>query len=926
MKKRKRMMLIGLLTFILFVNISALPVHADETSQNRVVRGACGMNAALYLDGNGDPAGIGMMYIRQLAWSAGWTLEYVEGTYSESLQRLKDGEIDLMYPVGLDEDPEEKLSFSEFDGGIQQIGLFAKKDADIYYEDYKAFDGKKVGLSLGGNSGILDDYAAKNGFSYEKVTNYGSVQEKIDALMNGDVDLIAFSTLNEVPGGKLVEVLDQLPIYFCTSKENEALYQELNDAIRDTMVTTPDIVSQCYQDMLKGTAYISYTREEHDKIESTDLLKMGVYSDFLPLSGVNPEGECVGIYVDSIKAIAQQSGLNIEIVPVVDENKLYQYMDDGTVDFVMSLYDLRFHTDHADNYLISNGVHDYTTAAVSLPGYQFDDDSSTSFVLTKSRNYMEGFIHENYPSATITYLDTRRECMEAVVEGYADATFMNTWEFNYESMNPRFQNLKEWENIRVDSVFAIGARKDSDLELLNIFEKTIAQLPEKNISECITKNLNMNYSSYTFADRIYMIRIQLLAAAVFVFTVLVILIIYFRIRKRYIKDLIIANKAKADFLSRMSHELRTPLNAISGYAALEKSALENKEIDYQRQINNMNMVENSSEYLLGIIKDILDIQQMETGKIEIKTSEVNPNEYMNTVADMIKPMADEKKIGFTYDMISGKDYNYLIDPLRLQEILLNLLFNAVKFTPEHGKVSMTSELLDRDEKYATLKFVITDTGVGMSKEFLKDKLFQLFSQENEDITSPYSGVGNSMAITKKLVELMDGTITCVSEPDKGTQFTVTIRAEYCRQRRKRRERKERKDVPAYDLHGIRVLMCEDNELNQDMERRLLERMKCNVEVAADGQIGLDKFKESDPFYYDIVLMDIRMPNMDGLQCTSEIRALPREDSKKIPILAVSANAFESDIKNSIQAGMNEHLSKPVDANILYEKIKQYCIA
>ncbi len=917
----KKNITMALILVLLFFNVCPLRAKASDTSQEKVVRVACGMNAALYLDDNGDPAGMGLMYIRQLAWSAGWTVEYVEGTYSESLQRLYDGEIDLMFPIGINEDPDGKLLFSEFNGGVQQIGLFAKEDADIYYEDFQAFEGKKVGLSIGGNSAILDTYAQEHGFSYEKVADYGDVQGKIDALMNGDVDMVAFSTLNEVPGGKLVAVLDQLPVYVCTSKENTQLYQELNNAISDTMIKTPDVVSKYYQDMLAGTTYISYTREEHEKIENTDTIKFGVYSDFLPLSGVNSDGECIGIYVDAIKALAKKSGLKIEIIPVEDDSKLYQYMDDGTVDFVMSLYDLRFHTDNADNYLISNGIADYTTVAVSLPGNQFDENGNTSFVLTKQRDYLEGYIYANFPNATISYLDTRKDCMKAVAEGRADATFMNTWEYNYESMNPRFQNLMEWENIRIDSTFAIGARKDSDMELLDIFEKTVAQFQDSTVSDIINKNLNMKYMSYTLDDRIYMLRNPILFGVILVVTILAILIVYLRVKKKYINDLIIANRAKSDFLSRMSHELRTPLNAISGYASLEKSALQNKDTDIQKQIRNMDSIGMASDYLLGIVKDILDIQQMETGEIEITRNEINPNEYMGTVVDMVKLMAKEKNVDFSYQMINGKDDNYLLDALRLQEVLLNLLYNAVKFTPSGGRVEMTSEILEKDEKYATMKFVVKDTGVGMSKEFLDNKLFQLFSQENQKITSPYSGVGNSMAITKKLVDLMGGSIECISEPEKGTTFTVTIKAEHCNQTKKRRKRKE---MPKYDLHGVRVLMCEDNEMNQDMERRLLERMNCEVDVAADGQIGLDKFRESKEFSYDVILMDIRMPNMDGLECTREIRSLERKDAKTIPILAVSANAFESDVANSIQAGMNEHLSKPIDAKILYNKISFYC--
>ena len=410
-KKRKKQLLIVVLLMLLLSNFMVINVHAEDTTEKKIVRVACGMNQALYLDDVGDPAGLAMPYIKQLAWNAGWTLEYVEGTYSESLERLYNGEIDLMFPIGTEEDPEGKLLYSEFSCGTQQIGLFAREDADLYYEDYQHFDGKKIGLSLGGNSVVLDEYAKENGFSYEKVTKYNSVQDKIDALNNGDVDMIAFSTLNSVPGGKLVAVLDQLPVYFCTSKENPELYDELNEAVRQAMIHTPDIVSQCAEDMLKGTARTSFTREEHEKIESTDEIVVGLYSDYMPLSGVDENGECIGIYADTLKEIAKISGLNIKAVPVEDDSKLYTYIYYGNVDFVMSVYDLRFHVDNADNYLISNGIGDYTTEAVTKPDYQFEKDDNVSFALTESSSYLSDYIDANFPGATVTYYDTRKDCL-----------------------------------------------------------------------------------------------------------------------------------------------------------------------------------------------------------------------------------------------------------------------------------------------------------------------------------------------------------------------------------------------------------------------------------------------------------------------------------------------------------------------------------
>jgi len=607
------------------------------------------------------------------------------------------------------------------------------------------------------------------------------------------------------------------------------------------MVNTPDVVSEMYQDVLKGHNVVSFTKEENDKIKSTDKVVFGVYKDRLPLSGVDANGNCVGIYVDILKEIAAQSKLNIEIKPIEDSNRLYNYMDDGSVEFVIGIKDLRYSSENADNYLMSNSITDYTTVAVTGPEYQFDNDDTPVFALTKDRNYLENYIQSNFPSATITYFDNRKQCLNAIKRGKADATFMNSWEYNYESKNARFQNMIEWESLRIPSGIALGATRQSDMELLSIFEKAVSQISPDRIADMIAANLNMPYQTYNLADRLYEKQDGIFMTVVLGIILFICLAIYTRIRKRYINDLVIANKTKSDFLSRMSHELRTPLNAINGYATLTQQNVETGKIEKERLIENMSAIYKASEYLLGIIKDILDVQRMETGKITLEISEINPNEYMHNVVNMIQPMADEKKVDFTYTMINGGEANYLLDGIRVQQILFNILYNAVKFTPEGGHVTMTSEASIIDDTYATLQFIISDTGIGMSQEFLDTKLFQKFAQEN-----------------------------------------------------------------------------------QDMTKKLLQRMNCEVVIAENGKIGLDTFANSEAGYFSMILMDIRMPEMDGLEATRRIRALNREDAKDVPIVAISANAFEEDIRLSLEAGMNEHLAKPVDARILYEKIKQYC--
>lgn len=906
-------------TLILIFHLT-IPVLAAG-NDSRVVRVACGINEILYMNKDGEPEGIGLSYLRQLAWNNNWTLEYVEGSYNECLEMLYNGEIDLMFPIGKDEDPDGKLAFSAYNAGYQQIGLFARKDADIYYDDFQGFNDAKVGISLGANSDILDNYANKNHFTYEKIS-LNSKQDKIDALMNGNVDLIAFSTLNTVPGGKLVAILDQIPFYFCTTAGNTELLNEINSGMSEIMTLTPEFASALYQAVLAGENSISYTREEAERIASEDTIVFGVYSDRLPLAGIDENGNSVGIYVDLLHAISEESGLQIEVKPIDDGNKLYSFIDDGTVDFVIGMQELRFSQDNADKHLSSENITECTTIAITQPDYELENAVSPTVALTLDRTYLESTIQEWFPSAVIEYFDTRRQCLDAVNKHTADVTFLNTWEFNYEHKNARYRDLMEWENYRFVSGITIGASRQSDLELLSILEKTIGKISSSRMNDIVTTNLNNPYKTYTLADRFYAARMPIIVIGLFILVVFIALSIYLRAKRNYIRKLEEANNAKSEFLSRMSHELRTPLNALGGYSELIKSNLKSNSIDPDNLLYEISLIDRSKTYLLRIIDDILDVQNAKYGKIRITEDEIDGPSLIENVKNAVLVEAEEKGVQFSYARLTNYNDTIKADGVRLQQIILNLLHNAIKFTPSGGSVKLTAETIEQTENTATLRFVVSDTGIGMSQEFLNNKLFTIFAQENAGTTSPYEGCGTGLAICKQLIDLMGGTIDCTSEKGKGTTFTVILPVG--RVQKPSKKARVKRNFSDCDLSGTHILLAEDNPMNQSMEKRLLEKLHCEVDIADDGIIALDKFKSSPAGYYNVILMDIRMPNMDGWECTHQIRGLERADAKSVPIFAVSANAFEEDVQHSLSVGMNEHLSKPVDVRILAEKIKLYC--
>ena len=385
-----------------------------------------------------------------------------------------------------------------------------------------------------------------------------------------------------------------------------------------------------------------------------------------------------------------------------------------------------------------------------------------------------------------------------------------------------------------------------------------------------------------------------------------------------------ANKAKTAFLSNMSHEIRTPMNAIIGLNSIalnDPTASEEVKKYLEKSVA-------SAHHLLGIINDILDMSRIESGRMAIKNEEFLFDDALKQVNGIISEQCRDKGLVYDQRKVGKIDKYYIGDAMKLKQVLINILGNAVKFTPEGGSVSLVIEEKARFDKKAVVEFVISDTGIGMSKEFLPH-IFEPFSQEESSPTGKYGSTGLGMSITKSIVELMNGTITVDSEKGKGTSFSVTITFG------ESEKNSDDNDIgmPALhdmsvltaktaDLIGRRVLLAEDVSINAEIITMLLSMREMEVDLAENGQIAVDLFAAHEPGYYAAILMDIRMPVMGGLEATRRIRSMDKEDAKTIPIIALTANAFDEDVQRSIQAGLNAHLSKPVEPDVLYETLEK----
>ena len=375
-----------------------------------------------------------------------------------------------------------------------------------------------------------------------------------------------------------------------------------------------------------------------------------------------------------------------------------------------------------------------------------------------------------------------------------------------------------------------------------------------------------------------------------------------------------ASEAKSDFLSRMSHDIRTPLNGIIGMTYLTQKL----ELPAQAR-ENLEKIGTSSKFLLGLVNDILDMAKMESRAIELHP-EPYPFEEFSTYLDaVIRPLCDEKRQTFVLQCAPLPDRTPLVDITRLNRIYFNLLSNAVKYTPEGGTIRLRIDEQDLAPDKTRFTITVCDNGIGMSKAF-QAHLFEPFMQENRDDNSEMRGSGLGLAIVKKNVEAMNGTITVESDKGRGTCFTVVIESPCVKKDAAQEQKAEhQKDLgrESAALAGMHVLLCEDHPLNQEIAQALLTEKGVLVQIAEDGQKGVQMFGGSAVGYYDAILMDIRMPVMDGFAAARAIRAMNREDAQTVPILAMTADAFAEDVKKCAEAGMNAHLAKPIDPDALY---------
>ncbi len=661
---------------------------------------------------------------------------------------------------------------------------------------------------------------------------------------------------------------------------------------------------------------IQFTPEEESFIASHDLLKIGYVRDRIPVSFSDENGELAGISRYIFDHVSKLTGLKFEYVALPEGDVTYDYLSGEGFDLVSSV-EYNKENQKARGILISNPYLSDHKVIVARKGLEFSYDANLSIAISTGSQTLRKVLSAAYPNFDLVDYPSITACFDAVNSGEADLMIQNQHVVEHWISKPIYEKLKIIPVLGLDDQLcfsavvafgdAEGTSESDGRTLINILNKAIACMTEDEVGMYTIQASMDNQYRYTLSDFMYRYRY---AVRVFILSLLIIIfltLLLIRVHIRYTENKADA-KVKNRFLSAMSHEIRTPLNGLIGLNYIMSQKLDNKE-ELGEYLRRSSMTAN---YLLSLVNDMLDMSNLQTQNLELNIRPADIELVTGTVNAIAENAMTEKGIDYKADIrISSKCV--MGDEVRIQQVLLNLLDNARKFTPKGGSVRFSvNQETTADGKILTTA-VVSDTGRGISEEFQKH-IFDAFAQERDTVSKGNQGTGLGLSISRRLARLMDGDVTFSSRRGEGSVFTFTFTAAPARLPDKKDEAR------LYGQKNTRVLVAEDNELNSEIIIELLRESGFETELAQNGKAALEKFENSEPYTYGVILMDLLMPEMDGFETAEAIRALNRPDASTVRILACTANSFEEDREKALSSGMDDFIAKPIDIGELLEKI------
>ena len=1059
---------------LLLLLSAVLPVKAAaETASAKVVRVGSFEDTFNYVNEKGARKGYGYELLETLSGYAGWQFEYVTCDWSDCFEKLKNGEIDIIGGISYTEDRTQEMLFSDEPMGVEKYYLYADLSrADISASDFKTLNGKKIGVLMGTEPEVmLAEWEEKYGLKTEHV-NISNNEDVKQKLANHEID--CFVSLEESfwaeRGISTITRVGESGIYYAINKNRPDLKEELDDAMRALDEAVPFYTADLYKRYFSMDYTPILTGEEKAWLRKHGAIRMGFLASDSGVSTFDPAtGEFTGVITDYIQFAADCLGnqeLEFQLVGYDSKEAELDALKSGEIDMI-------FHCDQnpnlAEEYHFACTNTTWTSNLMAVTNKQhFNENNVNRIAVPQNKLSLKKYLAFYYPQWEIVDCDTQEDAARLVKDGQADCFVTGISSENKYSKKYSFYSVPLVNPVR--SCFAVNSGNRS---LLSILNKTIKAMPVNMLAGALAM-YKSSARKVTLSDFIKdnFFKVMLISSIAVAVVLLTILMLLQKARKAEaaarkaasdtqelnaklqvaVEKAESANRAKSTFLSNMSHDIRTPMNAIIGFTTLALSNID----DTDRVKDYLGKTLASSNHLLSLINDVLDMSRIESGKIHLEEVEVNLSDVLHDLKTIVSGQIYAKQLELYMDAMDVTDEDVYCDKTRLNQILLNLLSNAIKFTPAGGTVSVrVRQLAGKVRGCGQYEFRIKDNGIGMSQEFAQ-KIFEPFERERTSTVSGIQGTGLGMAITKNIVDMMGGTIEVQTAQGKGTEFTVCVpmraqteqrpvekiteleglkalvvdddfntcdsvtkmlvkvgmRAEWTlsgkeavlRARQSiemsdvyhayiidwrlpdmngievtRQIRSLHDDTPiiiltAYDwsdieveakaagvtafcakpmfmsdlretlmsalgqkpadavqrllpeknadFKGKHILLVEDNELNREIAQEILREYGFLVDSAENGAVAVEKVSTAAPGSYDLVLMDVQMPIMDGYTATRKIRALDDPARAKLPILAMTANAFDEDRRNALESGMNGFLSKPIVIDDLVQELRK----
>ena len=926
---------------MLSVHSQAAETNNDE-KQAQTIRVGSFEDTFNYVDKNGVRRGYGYELMQALAGYTEWKFEYVKCDWSDCFDKLENGEIDIMGDISYTDERAQKMLFPDEPMGEEKYILYADlSDMDIETSDFKSLDGKRVGVLLGTEPEImLTEWENKNGIHTEhvNVNNNDDVEKK---LANHEID--CFVSLEESiwseQGISSVTTIGKSGIYFAINKERSDIKTELDYAMCQLDQDSPFFKADMYKKYFTLDYNQSLTGGEKSWLEEHGDIRMGfLNNDPAIFSMDETTGKLTGMlpeYVSYAKDCLGNQTLKFNIQDYDDYDEMLQALQNHEIDMIF--YAGR-NPDIAEKkgYALTNTAWTYNLMAVT-DEKNFDEGNGYTVAVPKEKEALKQQLTFSYPQWNLVDYDSFEEAAEMITNEKADCFLMGA------SQAMVYDNNRDFKSVPLTKTMeACFAVKGGEETLLSILNKTLKGMPSGMLTSALAI-YDSTADKVTFLDFVKDNMLAFFLATGFsaLSIIVIILVLLRKARKAEAAAKLAANDtqklnekleialkkaedaslAKTSFLNNMSHDIRTPMNVILGYAQLMENELNGKDIP--EVLEHLEKLQQSGNLLLSIINNVLDMARIESGRMEIDENYCRIEDVWKSLFAVFDEKARKKNISLHYTM-NVEHEHVLTDVTKVKEILVNILSNAIKYTPAGGSVMVYVDELPCDESgYMIVRIRISDTGIGMSQDYLT-KIFEAFTREKNTTKSKIAGTGLGMSIVKNYVDLLGGTIDVESELGKGSTFTVTLKHRIADERYYVKKHIEEPGTGNEILEGRNILLAEDNDLNAEIAEAILERAGLRIERVENGIQCVNRILKMPAGTYDMIFMDIQMPQMDGYKATQTIRNLPDKDKACIPIIAMTANAFAEDKKKTMEAGMNAHLSKPLNVPELMDTIRKFC--